>query len=265
MKTLKYVWPIFFLSTAIQAQGLPEGTFAIINDQPLSEQLLLININANVERGVPDTPQLRDQLKKELIGQEILAQESRKLNLDKSPQVQAALQQRQQNLLANLALENHARNTPVTDAQIKAEYDNFVQNRKNEKEYKISIITVPTKARADEILAQLIKSKDSSLFAKLASAESLDQSKSNAGSLDWLLPAQIIPAVSNVVVNVPKGKLSNVPIQVNNGWSIVRVDDIRNYTPPDMKAIEPNLRQAIIQKALSAYAQDLYKNAKIVQ
>ena len=253
------------LATSAFAQSLPAGTFATVNGQPLSDSLLDVNIQANVARGQADTPQLRTVLENEIIGREVLAQQAQKLKLEQSPEAQVQWQQMQQNFLANLLLKDFAQNNQVKPEQIKAEYDAFLAEMKGAKQYKLSLIVVPTQQRAKEIIEELQKSKNKKQFAELAGKESTDPSKDNEGQLDWLLPQQLLPAVGNVVVNVDKGQLAAAPIQTRAGWNVVRVDDVRAYTPPAMKDIENQLRQAAAQKQLAQYIKSLQEKAKIVR
>lgn len=253
------------MSLNVAAQELPAGTFATVNGQPLSDSLLDVNVQANIARGQADTPQLRDAIKSEIIGREVLAQEAQKLKLEQSADAQAQWQQMQQNFLANLLLRHFADNNPVTEAQIKAEYNDFLKDVAGAKQYKLSLIVVPTQQRAKEIIEELQKTKNKNLFAELAAKESTDPSKDSKGELDWLLPQQMLPAVGNVVVNVGKGKIAAAPIQTRGGWNVVRVDDIRDYAPPKMKDIENQLRQAAAQQQLSDYIKSLQEKAKIVR
>lgn len=254
------------VGTGVFAQDLPSGTFATVNGQPLSEALLDVNVRANIARGQADTPQLRQALQNEIIGREVLAQEAQKLKLEQSAQAQAQWQQMEQNFLANLLVNHYADNNPVTDDQIKAEYQSFLDEVEGEKQYKLSLIVVPTQERARQIVADLQKSKNAAkLFADIAVAESTDPSKEQKGSLDWLLPQQMLPAVGNVVVNLGKGQITAAPLQTRMGWNVVRVDDVRDYTPPAMKDIESQLRQAAAQEQLSKYIQSLQEKAKIVR
>jgi peptidyl-prolyl cis-trans isomerase C len=247
------------------AQEIPRGAFAIVNGEPLIESLVDVSLQANVSRGAVDTPQLRNAIKSELIGQEVLAQEAKKLKLDQMPQAKANWEQMQRNYFASLLLTNHAQENPVSAAQIKNEYEKFLKELNGAKEYKLSIITVTTQARANELIAQLNQSKDKGLFAKLAKAESSDPSKNEGGQLNWLLPQQMLPAVGNVVSNLEKNKLSAVAIQTAGGWNITRVDDIRAYTPPSMTEIEPQLRQAATRSSLAEYVAALRNKSKIQQ
>ena len=254
------------VSATIQAQGLPAGTFATVNGQPLSSGLLEVNVQANVARGQANTPELQRALQNEIIGREVLAQEAQKLKLEQTARAQAQWQQMEQNFLANLLLNHYAANNPVTEDQIKAEYDEFLAEVQGQKQYKLSLIVVPTQARAREIIAELQKSKDATkAFVEIAAQESTDPSKDSNGELDWLLSQQMVPAVGNVVVNLSKGQITAAPLQTRQGWNIVRVDDVRDYTPPTMNAVEDQLRQAAAQKRLSDYIQSLQEKATIVR
>jgi peptidyl-prolyl cis-trans isomerase C len=251
--------------TPVTAQTLPAGSFATVNGQPLTDALLDVNVRTNVLRGQPDTPQLRQAIVNELIGREILAQEALKLKLEQTPEAKVQWQQMQQNFLANLVLAHFANTNPVSQAQIKAEYDQFLKNVADAKQYKLSLIVVPTEARARAIITELNKSKDSGLFAKIAESESTDPSQANRGELDWLLTEQLLPGVGNVVANLSKGRISAVPIQTPGGWNVIRVDDVRDFTPPPMQEIEGQLRQAAAQNQLSAYIETLQTQAQIVR
>ncbi len=254
------------VSSAVWAQELPAGTFATVNGQPLSDGLLDVNVQANVARGQADTPQLRQTLANEIIGREVLAQEAQKLKLEQTARARAQWQQMEQNFLANLLLNHYAANNPVTEDQIKAEYDEFLDEVKGDKQYKLSLIVVPTQARAREIIAELRNAKNSAKrFAEIAAEESTDPSKDSSGELDWLLARQMVPAVGNVVVNLGAGQVTAAPIQTRQGWNVVRVDEVRDYEAPAMKDIENQLRQAAAQKQLSDYVQSLQEKAKIVR
>ncbi len=243
----------------------PAGAFATVNGKPLPEALLDVNIRANVREGRLDSPNLRLAIRGELVGREVLAQEAKKLKLDQTPEAQAQLFQVEQNLLATLLINNYNATNPVTEEQIEAEYQAFLENVEDAQQYKLSIIVVPTEARAKEITAQLRATDDKNAFATIAREESIDGSRESDGQVDWLLPEQMLPAVGNVVANLSPGKISAVPIQTESGWNVIRVDEVRDFTPPALADVKDQLRQAAAQKQLAEYVQGLQAEAKIVQ
>lgn len=252
-------------SSVTFAQSLPTGSVALVNGRPLSEALLDINLRANIQRGQPDTPQIRAALVQEMIGQEVLAQEAQKLKLDQTPEARARFAQMQQNFLVSLLLENFSKTNPVTPAQVQKEYDIFLKEMAGARQYKLGVITVDDQNRAKEIIAELQRSSDAGLFGRLARTESTDPSRQDGGDLGWLLPQQMVPSVGNVVVNLANGKLSAVPIQTGSGWNVIRIEDSRAYVAPKMADIEPQLRRAAAQKAWSGHVQALRNSAKIIQ
>ena len=56
---------------------------ATVNGAALSEGLLELLVSTNVAQGAKDSPELRQMIKDELIGREVLAQEAQRLGLDK--------------------------------------------------------------------------------------------------------------------------------------------------------------------------------------
>lgn len=56
-----------------------------------------------------------------------------------------------------------------------------------------------------------------------------------------------------------------VTIQTPSGWNVIRLEDIRSYTPPPMKDIEVQLRQAAAREALGKYVTNLRGKANIIQ
>lgn len=263
MNRFAYAWILLLCASVTQSQTLPEDSFAVVNGKPLSDALLNLNVQANISRGQTDSSQLRSKLQQELIRQEVLAQEAKRLKLDQTQFAKVSWEQIQQNYLTNLLLENFRQTYKTTPAQIQAEYDLFVKKMQDARQYRISIITVPTEVKAKDLISAIAKSKDPSLFAKLAREMSTDPSKEVGGQLDWLLPEQMVPSVSGVVPNLEKGKISIVPILTQSGWNVIRVDDIRSYKIPSVKEIEPQLQQAALQKSLAEYVESLQKKAII--
>jgi len=86
-------------------------------------------------------------------------------------------------------------------------------------------------------------------FEKLASVYSTDNSKSNGGNVGWVLSTALIPQVSNVVVNLPKGVSTKQPIQTPNGWHIIKIVDKRPFQlPANLNQKEEKEKIAVLLK-----------------
>lgn len=238
----------------------PTGVMATVNGVQIPSSLLEQNVNANVAQGQRDTPELRQLLKDELINREILAQEAAKLGLDKTAEAKTQLAQMRQTLMVELLLNDLIKKNPITDVQIKAEYDQRVQALKNEQEYKVALIVTSTEEEAKALIVQLNKGES---FEKIATEKSIDPSKAKGGQVGWVLPAQILPAISNVMVNLNKGALAVAPIRTQAGWNIIKVEDKRAYQAPGLNEAKNDIRQGLQQQQRADFVKRLRDGAKV--
>ena len=236
------------------------ASLATVNGVVIPTTLLEQNVQANVARGQRDTPELRQLLKDELINREILAQEAAKLGLDKTAEAKIQLAQMRQTLMVELLLNDLLKKNPITDIKIKAEYDRRVGILKSEQEYKIGLIVLPTEEEAKAILVRLNKGES---FEKIATEKSIDPSKAKGGEVGWVLPMQILPAISNVMVNLKKGTLAVAPIRTQAGWNIIKVADQRVYQAPGLNEAKNEIRQSLEQQQRADFVKRLRNGAKV--
>ena len=240
----------------------PAGAAASVNGVVIPQALLDQNVRVNIAQGQRDTPELRKAIQDELVNREVLAQESARLGLDKTADAQAQWAQVKQTFMVEILLNDHARRNPITDAALKTEFDRQIAAMKDEQQYRVSLIVTATEAEAKAILARLKKGES---FAKLASELSVDPSKKNAGEVGWVVAAQILPAISNVMVNLTKGGLSVAPIQTPAGWNIIKLEDKRAFVPPSFDLAKNDIRQMLLQQQRFEYVKTLRDKAKVVQ
>ncbi len=244
------------------AQTKPAGSMAAVNGVAIPEALLEQNVRANIAQGQKDSPELRQVLKDELINREILAQESGRLGLDKTPDAQSQWAQVRQTFLVELLLNDYMKRNPITDADVKAEYDRQLVAMNGAEQFKLSLMVLPTEDEAKAVLARLRKGE---AFAKLATEKSIDPSKKDGGSIGWVVPGQILPAIANVMVNLSKGGLVAAPIQTQAGWNIIKLEDKRPFKAPTLAESQNEIRQLLVQKQRFEYVKKLRDAAKVAQ
>jgi peptidyl-prolyl cis-trans isomerase C len=249
-------------SPLASAQTKPASAVASVNGVAIPQALLDQNVRVNIAQGQRDTPELRQAIRDELVNREVLAQESARLGLDKTADAQAQWAQVRQTFMVEILLNDYARRNPITDAAIKAEFDRQIAAMKDEQQYRVSLIVTATEPEAKAILARLKKGE---AFAKLASELSIDPSKKNSGEVGWVVAAQILPAISNVMVNLTKGSLSVAPIQTPAGWNIIKLEDKRAFVAPSYDLAKNDIRQMLLQKQRFDYVKTLRDKAKVVQ
>jgi peptidyl-prolyl cis-trans isomerase C len=239
---------------------------ASVNGAPITQGLLNLTIRALVGQGQADSPELRQAVKNDLINKELVAQEATRLGLANGIDFPDQIAQLRQNLLLQAFLESHFKKNPITDAQLREEYDRqrkLMGDTSNASQYRVSQIVVSTETDAMDLIRRLQKGE---LFGRLAQEFSLDTaSKAQGGSLGWMMTGQVIPAVANVLPTMAKGAITPKPIQTPAGWVVLKLDDKRTFKIPSFEESKPQLQQALVQQYLGQAIQGLRTNAKIVQ
>ena len=243
------------LSFSAMAQNL-----AIVNGKPVSSSRVEA-LKQQVERsGKPVTPEILAQIKEELIAREIFMQEARKRGLETSEDYKAQMELARQSILIRELFANFQKKNPVTEAEIKAEYDKFVAANGG-KEYRARHILVEKEDEAKALIADL---KKGAKFEDLAKKASKDPgSGANGGDLDWANAASYVPEFSNAMVKLDKGQMTDAPVKSQFGFHIIRVDDVREAQLPKLDEVKPQISQQLTQSKLGKFQEDLRAKAKV--
>ena len=240
--------------------------FATVNNTMLTKGLLDLNVKAAVAQGQKNTPELQKALKDELINRELLAQQAERMDLEKGIDLDDQYTQLRQALLIQALIDNHFKQSPITDAQLRQEYDRqrkLTGDAASGYQYRISEIVVNNESDAIDLINRINKGE---LFGKLAQQYSIAEgAKGNGGQLGWLYPGQLNPELQPLVAKLNKGATYGAPIQVQGGWAIIKLDDKRNYKLPGFEESKPQLRQAYVQQYLVETVKDLRARARITQ
>lgn len=252
-----------------QAKSEPNSAYefvATVNGTAITQGLLNLNVKAVTSQGQKDSPELRQAIKEDLINKELIAQEATKLGLAKEIDFPDQVTQLKQNLLLQAFLEDHFKKDPITDAKMREEYERqrkLMGEGSNGTQYRLSQILVSNETDALDLIRRIQKGE---LFGKLAQEYSIDAAtKSQGGSLGWVLPGQVIPAVANAIPNLTKGGITSTPIQTQSGWVILKLDDKRAFKIPSFEESKTQIRQAIVQQYVAETVKNLRANARIVQ
>jgi peptidyl-prolyl cis-trans isomerase C len=245
------------LATAAHAQT---GPVAKVNGVTIPQARADVLIKEMSAQGRPDTPEMRDAIKQELINREIVAQEAVKKGLDKRADVATQMDLQRQAVLINAYLQDYLKANPVNDDEVKKEYER-VKASAGAKEYKVRHILVETEDEAKQITAQLKKGAN---FDKLAAEKSKDQgSKGRGGDLDWATPARYVPAFGEAITKLKKGQVTDAPVQTQFGWHVIRLDDERASKFPPLEEVKPQIEQQLRQQTVNKAFTDLRAKAKI--
>lgn len=200
----------------------------------------------------------KEQLLEELIQRELLIQKALQKQLDKSPEVIERMATVRNSLLSQAALQDYLKANPVTDEEIKAEYDSKMANMGEE--YKASHILVKTEDEAKKIIAELEKGGD---FKALAKKHSIDPMGSEGGDLGWFTPDRMVPPFSEAVIALENGKFSKEPVQTQFGWHVILREESRALTPPPLDAVKEQIRPMLQRQKAQTMIENLRNNAKV--
>src|SRR5664280_1066684 len=117
------------LAPAVLAQNV-----AIVNGKAVPKARLDALTQQITRSGRPVTPEMQGQIRDEVIAREIFIQEAQKQGLDTTEDFKIQLELARQTILIRELFGNYQKANPVTDAEIKAEYDKFAAAN-NGKEY----------------------------------------------------------------------------------------------------------------------------------
>ncbi len=202
----------------------------------------------------------KEKLIEELIQRELLVQDALQKQLDKSDEIVSQLDSAKKTLLTQADVQNFIKANPVTDAEVKAEYDSKVAGE-NGTEYKARHILVKTEDEAKKLIAELDKGAD---FAKLANKNSLDAKESqNGGDLGWFVAGQMVAPFSEAVEKLEKGKYTKTPVKTQFGYHVILREDSRTQTPPPLEAVKEQLMPYLQRKKVQTMVETLRKQAKV--
>lgn len=245
--------------TSLTSFAAPSVNGVTISDARV--HLVLKQIEA--QQGQPVSAAIKKEIIAQLINSELLRQQALKEGLDKTPDYQAQLQNIQAMVLAQRYIEDFQQRNPVTEAQLKAEYEKLKAEFPAKKSYHAQHILVKTEAEAQAILAALKKGKP---FAKLAEEKSQDPgSKNQGGDLGWFDPNSMVPEFAKAVTKLSKGQITQQPVKTQYGWHVIRLEDTRTEQAPTLEALKPQLMQRLMGQRITELLDKLRASAKITE
>ncbi len=233
---------------------------AIINGKPVPTARADALAQLVARSGRPMTPEIQKQIREEVISREIFMQEAQQRGLDATEDYRSRVELERQTILIRDLFADQQKKNPVTDADIKAEYDKYVAANGG-KEYRARHILVDKEDQAKALIAQIKKGAKFDVVAKKSSKDT--GSGANGGDLDWAQAGNYVKEFADAMVKLTKGKMTDAPVQSEHGWHIIRLDDVREAQLPKLEQVKPQIAQQLQQQRLAAFQQELRAKAKI--
>jgi len=247
------------LLAAFAAPALAAGPIAKVNGKPIPAARAEALVANQVAQGRPDSPELRQAVREELIRREAITQAALAKGVEKRADVQAHLELVRQGVLIQAYINDYAAAIKIDDAETRKEYET-IKSALGSHEYKARHILVDGEGEAKDIIEKLKKGEK---FEELAKVSKDPGSRARGGELDWSVPDNYVPPFAQALVKLSKGQTTEAPVRSDFGWHVIRLDDRRALTPPTYEEVKPQLDQGIRQRKLEQHILDLRNKAKV--
>lgn len=244
--------------------------FVTVNGVAISQATADMYLAQGKANGMPDTPEMKNKLREELVRRELMFQAAKQGGFDKKPEVATQIDAATKALLAQIEAtrqvmitraywEDYLKQHPVTDAQLKATYDAY-RAKGGDTEYKVRHILVKDEAEAKSVIAKLDKG---SKFEELA-LQSIDTgNRTQGGDIGWASPAKFVKPFAEALIGLKKGKYSAAPVKTDFGYHVIKLDDTRPLKVPSFNEMKPMLHKDAEAMAIEKMVAELRAKAKI--
>jgi len=210
----------------------------------------------------PDSePSAEQQIKllNELVNTFILSNSAEGQALAQQPDLAAAIDVSRARLITQALIENTLENSPVTDDEIKAIYDEQYAG-KTKQEFKARHILVKTENEAKALIKQL---NDGADFAQLAKEHSTGPSSSAGGDLGWFEKDMMVKPFADAVASMSNGTHSSSPVKTQFGWHIILREDAKDLGAVELAQVKDDIISSLRTQKLRALINKLRENAKV--
>ena len=246
---------------SMEATGqVADGAVATIDGSPLTREVWDTWLKNRGEVPIDEMSQAQknDMLEK-IIALKIAAMAAAKEGLDSDPEIAAQLEIQRMGVLGQNYMNRYLASNPVTDQQLKAEYDSQVAALPKT-EFKARHILMETQEKATAVIEQLKAGGD---FAELAKTNSTGPTANDGGDLGWFTLNRMVKPFSDALSAMNKGEYSQAPVQTQYGWHVIMLENTRETTAPPFDQVKDNLRAAMEQRRLEEKIRELRDDATI--
>ncbi|MGR9051779.1 MAG: peptidylprolyl isomerase [Gammaproteobacteria bacterium] len=201
----------------------------------------------------------KEQLVEELVRRELLVQQALEKKLDESADLVERIEMAKRSLLSQAAMQDYLNTHPVTDEELKSEYDKQVGGKGGE-EYKARHILVKTEDEAKKLIAELDKGAN---FEDLAKKHSTGPSGPKGGDLGWFAAGQMVQPFSDAVIALQDNQYTAEPVQTQFGWHVILREGSRPQTVPPLAAVKEQLTPFLQRQKIQTMLENLRKQAKV--
>lgn len=232
---------------------------ALVNGVSITQSRVELAVKAEVAQGQADSPEMRKNIRENLIKRELMSQEAKQMGLDKNTDIAQDMEMAKQSVLVNAFLLDYVKKHPISDETLQQEYESR-KAKMGGQEFNARHILLETEGEAKDVIAQLGKKVK---FEKLVAKSKDTGSAAQGGSLGWAVPSNFVAPFAQALSGLQKGQYTQSPVQTQFGWHVIQLQDVRALKVPSFEEVKLQLQQRLQQQAVQKAIAELEAKAKI--
>lgn len=195
----------------------------------------------------------------EVIDQKLLAREAERRGLDNSALAQRRLEATRERILGDLLVESVVDQT-LSDDAVQTLYREQLRLARASEEIRTRVIVTRTRPEAEAVLGIL---GQGAAFEAVASERSVDEAtRFSGGDLGYSTP-DVMPRAYADAVRAAQPGTTVGPIQTEDGWAVLRVEDRRTETPPTLDQARPQIVRYLTYESVRQLLEQLRGRADV--
>lgn len=261
---MKKLLTILMLSSAVMSIAHAETLY--VDGKPVDQKVIdqaMDQVKKNPMAAQQlNNPKFKQEMLQSIGMQQAILAEGNAQGIDKSPEYLTKLAEIKPMVYAQI-MQEKANAQPISDAQIKAKYDQMKKEAANQQQYNASHILVKDAKTANDIEAQL---KKGAKFEDLAKKYSQDPgSKANGGNLGWSDGSNYVPEFTAAIKTLKKGQYTTTPVKSQFGYHIIKLNDTKSggSSFPTFDKMKDQIKQQLQMEKTKSFFENIKTKHKV--
>ena len=201
----------------------------------------------------------RTKIINQLIENKLLVIEASNRDLDKLSEVQTAIQEAVDNVLAEYLIKIEIRNLDLSDKYLSKFYNENRDMFISKARIKARHIVTHTQQEADVALERVRAGED---FQKVAADLNIDSTKSKSGNLGLVPRGIMVEPFENALFSLSEGEISDV-VKTSFGYHIILAERIERGQLQPFDTVKEKIKQHIINTHIEHFKKNLREKYNI--
>ena len=228
-----------------------------VNGTAVPQELVDAFVRVKAPKADMTNPEQRAEILRVLSDYVLLAEQAQRDKMTSDPAFAANVEVARLSALANEAMIRVQQQTPISDAALKAEYDEKVAHMPKS-EYDFGSLRFADEDDALKAAGELVGGKP---FAQVYDEWKGKATQANVFS--HINPEKLPEPLTQALAQMKVGDFSRTPVKTQFGWHVFHLDAINPLTPPAFDKVKDDIRRSLQKKIGEERLAKLKQQAKI--